>query len=162
MLRAGCPHQSCLVVISLMGSRCPVVIDEGLVDQRPFRSPALIHHTPTARQCHGNEDCQCFCTHKSPWKKSPSLARQKNQKGFCSLLCLPIHWSCNVSLGTICSLYGFYEWWLCVRWGVAEVIWKSQRPPACKTAPNWPTWGYKRSIIWAAHHRLCSHTGTPA
>lgn len=90
-----------------------------------------------------------------------SLAKQKKE-AFCSLLCLPIHWSCNVSLGTICSLYGFYEWWLCVRWCVAEVIWKSQRPPACPTAANWPTWGHKWSIKWAGRHHLCSHTGTPA
>lgn len=161
MLRAGRPHYSCLALISLMGSRCPVFIDEGLIDQRPFRSPALIHHTPTARQCHGNEDCQSFCTHKSPWKKVLYWAGIKKKTSFLFSF-VSIHWSCNVSLGTICSLYGFYEWWLSVRWGVAVVIWKSQRPPACQTAVNWPTQGHKWSIKWAARYQLCSHTGTPA
>lgn len=66
----------------------------GLIDQRPFRRPLLIHQTPAARQCHGNEDCQCLSSSHITMKGSASLARKKkkvNLEGFLfPFLCRPI------------------------------------------------------------------------
>lgn len=43
-----------------MRSRCPVVIDEALIDQRPVRSLGFVRQSPTGRQCPMSRDCQCL------------------------------------------------------------------------------------------------------